>query len=404
MLEKLKESTGKAFAKVKEGTVNAAAKVKEGTVHAVEKVKGNKNPEAEEKKKFETPVDVKDKEYTPGAFEELKVTEDTTLVAAEEKEAPVPTVAQEKKPALRTEEKTKGEKATLVQKMKANRFLSHKLYIILFIVAFVLVNYSMLFMHHFSIRSLVSLVPDILKLIPEILKSYLFDYGFKFGFQPYAFFNFLISRILFRFFMFVLFLILFSAGLKHRRGKDKREKSRTITALVFTAVALALRISSDYWYRLSYESSQFMDDEIYHKLSFLLFGERMGTRNGIIFYCIVLGFLMLVMILSLVIQSKRKKGASVRYLGFYILCFVFGGSCFFLPRLTTNFAQSFVFALSVAILSVMTIIGTSIGKIRKEKPAKKTVEAPEEAKVEALPEESPAQEEISPEEAETENR
>ena len=417
MLEKLKESTGKAFAKVKEGTAHAAEKVKEttspafskmkeGTAHVAEKVKETTSPALSKMKEGTVHAATKVKEGTVHAA--TKVKETTSPALSKVKEGTVHAATKVKEGTVHAATKVKEGTVHTAAKMKQNRTGLYTLYAILFIAAIFLVLYSMFAMHTVSLTNLFSVIPDIISMIPDILESFIFDYGFEFGFAPYSFLNFLVTRVLFRLLMPVIFIIINSAGLKHRRGLDRQEKSRTITAMILTGVALFLRLSSDFWYNLSYESSDFMDDEIFDTITEIVFGEKLGQTGLFIFYSIILVFLFVMLCLSLRIQKKRKNGEKVKYLGYFITCIVFAGLSFLLPIFTSNYLQSVVFSLSIVCIATVDIIGTSIGKRKKELLAETE---PLQAPIEEVPapeveeanegeepqEEIPAQEEPAPE-------
>ena len=207
--------------------------------------------------------------------------------------------SQNEKPDTNPDRPTEGKaKSKTITK---TGFFSHKLYVILFIVAFVFVWGALFLMHRVSLKSLYSVVPDIINLIPDVLKEFIQGSGFQLGFQAYAFRKFLISRIVFRALLPLVFILLFAAGQRHRRGKFKGERSLTITSLIFTVLCMIMRAYSDYCYRISYTVSYLSDDEIYHRLSYLLFGEQLETSGVTTFYVIVLALMLLVIILSLLI-------------------------------------------------------------------------------------------------------
>ena len=254
-----------------------------------------------------------------------------------------------------------------VAEKKKTGFFSHKFYIVLFLLALVLVWTSLFWLHRISVRSLYSIIPDLISLIPDVLKELIQGFSFHLGFQANAFRNFLISRILFRAFLPLVFILLFSAGLRHRRGKFRREKALTVSALVFTVFCLTMRVYSDYCYRMSYTVSHLSDDEIYHKLSYLLFGEQLQTARVTAFYIIVLAFMLLVIILSLHIQKRMKRGMQVRYRWYRILCIVSIPASFLLPMLNGKYFQGQVLCMSVALLAAMVFLGTSLEVKEKKK-------------------------------------
>ena len=267
---------------------------------------------------------------------------------------------------------------------RIRKWFKLQVFLPLFIAGMMFLLYAMFKMHHFSIRTLRVLIPDLIDLVQEMAESFIFDYGFRFGFQPYAFLNFLLSRILFRAFLPSIFILMFFAGLCHRKGKKKGERLLTIVALVVSAGVLFLRFFSDYSYRLSYSNSRFNDDEIYHKLSYLVFGEQLTSNGVTAFYCIVLGFVVIVIGLTLWIQIRRDRWEYIDYRWYFLACGVFAFLSFFLSRLTGRYFQSFVLCLSIASLSMMSFIGT--GLIRKKKKEKKKKAKQEQAPAAALPE------------------
>ena len=277
------------------------------------------------------------------------------------------------------------------------RWFKLQVFLPLFIAGMVFLLYAMFRMHHFSIRTLRVLIPDLIDLIREIIEAFICDYGFRLGFHPAAFLGFLFSRILFRAFLPSIVILMFFAGLCHRKGKKKVERILTIIALVVSIGVLFLRSYSDYNYRLSYAESRFTDDEIYHRLSYLVFGEQLESNGVMAFYLIVLTFVVAVIGLTLWIQIKRDRGEAIDYRWYFLACGIFAFLGFFFSRLTGRYVQSLIFCLSITSLSMMSFVGTGLTRRKKKEKekAQKPVAALPEPNDEVSPAESPVEETVT---------